>query len=252
MGKKMFGWVYDYVGEGKVGAAEIRKRTIPEGTILQSWDEEHGMHQIKFGGDFVSTELWVDDVLWMSDTPLEQNTSMPFMDLAVEDVLLGGLGVALVPSQLLDVENVNSITIVEINPDVIELVGPSIDWHHKVEIIQGDIREYITSEGRDEDGRRFDSVFIDVWDDMGTPREEIEEMMKLAETVLTPDGFASCWLQSHYDFIRDKIPTAPTEMTGFGVFDPCLNCGKTLRSDYSGLCMDCADNLMLSEMWVSK
>lgn len=30
---------------------------------------------------------------------------------------------------------------------------------------------------------------------------------------------------------------------------PCLRCGKTLRWDYDGLCMDCADELGISEMF---
>jgi hypothetical protein len=28
---------------------------------------------------------------------------------------------------------------------------------------------------------------------------------------------------------------------------PCLRCGKTLRADYNGICMDCADELGISE-----
>ena len=46
MGEKMFGPVYNLLQEGKVGTAEIRRRTIPEDTVLQSWDEINGMHQI--------------------------------------------------------------------------------------------------------------------------------------------------------------------------------------------------------------
>ena len=251
MGEKMFGPVYNLLQEGKVGTAEIRRRTIPEDTVLQSWDEINGMHQIKFAGDYESTELHIDGEIWMSDTPLEQNTAMPFMQMAEGSVLLGGLGIGLVPSQLMVLDRITSITIIENSIDVIELVGQSLN-NDKIEIIEDDIRNYLISQGDDGNGRRFDSVFIDIWEDMGTPRDEIEEMMDLAEKVLTFDGFASCWLQSHYDLIRSKIPTAPTVMSGFGKFDPCFNCGKTLRADYSGLCMDCADSLMVSELWVSK
>jgi hypothetical protein len=30
--------------------------------------------------------------------------------------------------------------------------------------------------------------------------------------------------------------------------DPCLRCGKPIRADYLGLCMDCADATGISEL----
>jgi len=30
--------------------------------------------------------------------------------------------------------------------------------------------------------------------------------------------------------------------------DPCLRCGKPIRADYMGLCMDCADTIGISEL----
>lgn len=30
--------------------------------------------------------------------------------------------------------------------------------------------------------------------------------------------------------------------------DPCIRCGKPLRADYEGFCMDCADSLNISEL----
>lgn len=30
---------------------------------------------------------------------------------------------------------------------------------------------------------------------------------------------------------------------------PCKKCGKTIRNDYWGLCMDCADELEISELF---
>jgi hypothetical protein len=30
---------------------------------------------------------------------------------------------------------------------------------------------------------------------------------------------------------------------------PCKKCGKTIRHDYSGVCMDCADDLEISELF---
>ncbi|ANS04948.1 hypothetical protein [uncultured Mediterranean phage] len=30
--------------------------------------------------------------------------------------------------------------------------------------------------------------------------------------------------------------------------DPCIRCGKSIRADYEGFCMDCADTLNVSEL----
>ncbi len=30
--------------------------------------------------------------------------------------------------------------------------------------------------------------------------------------------------------------------------DPCIRCGKPIRADYLGLCMDCSDFLNISEL----
>ncbi len=30
--------------------------------------------------------------------------------------------------------------------------------------------------------------------------------------------------------------------------DPCIRCGKPIRADYEGFCMDCADTLNVSEL----
>jgi hypothetical protein len=36
---------------------------------------------------------------------------------------------------------------------------------------------------------------------------------------------------------------------GFVNWPPCKRCGKTLRYDYDGYCMDCADDLRMSELF---
>lgn len=30
--------------------------------------------------------------------------------------------------------------------------------------------------------------------------------------------------------------------------EPCIRCGKPIRADYMGVCMDCADTLNISEL----
>lgn len=239
----------------KLGNAEIKRVTIPEGTVLQMWDEDIRMNRQELGRPFVSTQLIIDGSLWMTDTPLEVQTALPFILKAKRrggHILIGGLGLGFVPTHLLEYAKVKSITVVEQSRDVIELVQSQIE-HDNLEVIHDDVRNYMEDQAKRENGSRFNSIFIDIWDDMNAPMNEMEEVMSLANKILRPKGFASCWLKEHYDYIRDKIPTNPVlqSKVGFSVSEPCLGCGKTLRADYGGLCMDCADGFALSEMWVS-
>lgn len=50
-----------------------------------------------------------------------------------------------------------------------------------------------------------------------------------------------------YRFVRRiKKVKAKVKSAGVGIYEPCLICAKTLRNDYAGLCMDCADSMGLT------
>lgn len=44
----------------------------------------------------------------------------------------------------------------------------------------------------------------------------------------------------------------PRQSKGIVFDDPCKRCGKTIRHDYDGLCMDCADELGVSEIFATE
>lgn len=93
------------------------------------------------------------------DSPVLIEDQMPVVEKAQGHILLGGLGIGLALEMLLDVEEVRRITVVELDMDVIRLVGPSFD-NEKVTFVNHDVLE-MPSVAIDPD---LDRVWLDVWD----------------------------------------------------------------------------------------
>lgn len=75
----------------------------------------------------------------MSDTPMERRTNSEFVMNAHGDVLVGGLGIGLVLMAIQDKENVNNITVIEKNQEVIDIVASQLPLNKKVTIVCGDV-----------------------------------------------------------------------------------------------------------------
>lgn len=93
------------------------------------------------------TVLYRDGRLWMSDTPAERRDHMPPLltaqNLAARRVLINGLGLGMIVQGLLAVASVEHIDVVEIDPNVIALVGDhyrqqATAMGKTIEIHQGD------------------------------------------------------------------------------------------------------------------
>lgn len=100
----------------------------------------------------------------MSDTPMERYTNQKFIDSAYGDVLIGGLGIGMVPAALARNPQVKSITIVEKDPELIGLIGPRLKkavTSVPIKIIEGDAYTYPRNLQRPE---HYDWAYIDIWD----------------------------------------------------------------------------------------
>lgn len=98
----------------------------------------------------------------MSDVPMEKITNKNFIDNANGDVLIFGLGIGLIIFPLLQDKNINTITVVEYDLGLIEMVGPIIKKHdvfNKVKIIYGDA---FLSKDKIEN-KLFDTIYFDIW-----------------------------------------------------------------------------------------
>lgn len=128
---------------------------LPEGT---SGDCEI-RHCRLFSGDDFETELWIDGSRWMSDGEQEMQEHKQFVKDARGDILSTGLGVGFLVNLLLIGYRYNSITVIEKNKDVVELV-----WKHlvdkagmsreKLHVVIGDADRYVLT-------RDYTIAFVD-------------------------------------------------------------------------------------------
>ena len=104
-----------------------------------------------------------DDATWMSVTPNEIFTMQPAIDAAHGKVLTLGCGMGYFAYMSALKDDVSKVTIVEKNPEVIELftkyILPQFSVKDKVEIIQADAFEYMETL---QDGL-YDYCFADIW-----------------------------------------------------------------------------------------
>jgi len=109
----------------------------------------------------------------MDTSDLEKLTNKYFLDNAIGDVIVFGVGLGFIIFPLLQDPTVTSIKIVEYDQEIIDYVGSIIeqnDIHNKVTIVQGDVKTYyqqVTNEV-------YDFIYIDYWDYL-TP-EAYDEM----------------------------------------------------------------------------
>ncbi len=82
------------------------------------------------------------------------------------NVLLGGLGLGVVPRLLCEKDIVEKVTVVELSSEVIELCGFQ---HPKLEIVNGDFYSYL----KNYDLNLFDYVYTDAYTHEGNVYEEI-------------------------------------------------------------------------------
>lgn len=129
----------------------------------------------------------------MSDTPMEKETNYSFLEHAHGDVLIGGLGIGMILLAIQDKENIESITVIEKEADIISLVGQQLPLNEKVKILQGDIFEYVPEQ-------RYHTIYIDIWPYINSEiyRNEMRPLISryrkhLVQKSKDPDRYINCW-----------------------------------------------------------
>lgn len=235
--------LYDLYQNKKKGKFEIRKVTIPSGTEQQFYTKKDGMCRCVFVNDYPTVQLRErNDSIWMSDTPFEFETVKKALQLSKGKVLECGLGIGMFTFFASRKPSVKSITIVERENDVIDLVYPVVK-NSKTDVINSDITEFLKSTEM-----KFDMIHIDIWADI-LPYKEFKPLIRLAEKRLEKKGVIVCWLDALAEQVFTRLSKGMIESKGFAVYPPCITCGKIFRNDYGGLCMDCADGLNISELF---
>ncbi len=147
---------------------------------------------------------------WMTDSAQERCMTFAAAALARGKLLIGGLGLAIYPQfALLLKRPLTSITIVENNRDVIDLVGN--DWFTwlkrdgdiPLNIVEDSIEHYLQ-----QSTDSFDTIYLDTWED-GDPRflPHINYLCQLALPRCAPDGQIQCWAYAMQvdTLVRDAV-----------------------------------------------
>lgn len=166
-------WAAVAVGEfigapQKRGRWEIGRFEITDQDLVRDYLRAHGDGKGRYSasvGEFIKLERIIkkDDggetlQLVMSNTFQEMVDHADVLTNAWGYVLVNGLGLSCVVSGLLAKPEVKHIDVVEIEQDVIDLVGPAYEHDERVTIHQGDAYNFPW-----ESGRRWNYVWHDIW-----------------------------------------------------------------------------------------
>lgn len=137
----------------------------------------------------VYTQLTERGSIWMSDTWMERYTNAEALEKARGDVLIAGLGIGMVAVAMCRKREVTSVTVLEINPDVIKLIAPQIA-HPKLRVVQCDAYRPPFK------GRQWDTIWLDVWPTICADNwETMKPMLATYRKLLRAGGWIDAWLK---------------------------------------------------------
>ena len=178
----------DYFQDKEIGDFKLNKFTI-DGNDFRA--RLSGLRS----GDYM--KLTHNGEIMMSNTNMEKRTNSNFVINANGDVLIAGLGIGLIVLPIQDKEEVKSITIIEMNQEVIDIVAPQLPLNDKVKIVKGDIFEW-----KPERGTKYDVIYFDIWDYINSDvyEEEMKPLKKRFKNYLrtkteNPNRFIKCWTE---------------------------------------------------------
>jgi hypothetical protein len=185
------------VPEGTSGEVSIRRFTVSDAdeatTRLRAM--LHGGRGGVPAGEY--TGLYRRGGLWMSDTPDEQYDHMPFVRRAhraqAETALVSGLGIGMVVAALAVVPSIRRVTVVEIDWDVVTLVGPHLQAVYaaagkELEVVLGDALTPATTLPK---GQRWDAAWHDIWQHICA--DDYEEHKLIRRRYARRVGFQDVW-----------------------------------------------------------
>lgn len=147
-----------------------------------------------FETEFRYPAVLENDRIWMTITPNEIETMKEAVDQAFGNVLTFGLGLGYYAYMVSEKDNVETVTIVEMNEDVIHLftkyILPQFQNAHKIKIIQADAFEYAEEHLSKE---KYDFVFTDLWHDVSDGIDMYLRMKQLEKE--SPDTEFMYWIE---------------------------------------------------------
>lgn len=213
----------DYLGqvaipEGTAGVYSVKHFTHPANKPLDTSNARTaimgGQRNVPVVYPHATTwhQLAYNKGVWMTDLPIEQAQHRIALAPMQGHILVGGLGLGLAANWLAQRPTTQSVTVVEISEEVIQLVAPHVrDPRGIVSVVHADLFDYLKGPQaplRDTKGlcppkQPFDWAFFDVWqsDGEGTFFNTVCPLRKATAPYL-PDSRVVCWNE---DVMRGQL-----------------------------------------------
>lgn len=167
--------------------------------------------------------------IWMSIIPNEIETMKPYIQSAIGNVLVLGLGLGYYPFMVSEKEEVKDITIVELDSTIIQMfkkhILPMFPHKEKIHIVQGDAIKYLNDCQLD-----YDTIFADLWHNPvdGLP---LYTKIKKLESKFRKAQF-QYWLETSLIALyrRCILTVFACNLEGMRIEDPDVNLNKLMRS----------------------
>ena len=115
---------------------------------------------------------------WMNTGELEKAKQQFAIDKCEGYVLVGGLGLGYIVEELVKKPQVTKVTVVEISPEVKELVWGFLELRGKCNIVIKDIEDFLKTTKE-----KFDYIYLDITEDY----EFAKRLRGLGEEIVRPD-----------------------------------------------------------------
>lgn len=160
---------------GKKGNVEVDEFTVDEAEVrrvrMQAIMGGYGQEYCGFEAGTYK-RLLIDNKTMMSTTDMERQSNRDIMYKANGHVFIAGLGLGMILLPIQAKKDVRTVTVVENNINVIELVGKKLPLNKKVKIIHCDVFNYTPD-------RVFDTVYFDIWNRISSENwEQMKELTK--------------------------------------------------------------------------
>ncbi|MEC5425252.1 hypothetical protein QGM71_17340 [Virgibacillus sp. C22-A2] len=147
-----------------------------------------------FETEFMFPAILENDRIWMTITPNEIETMKEDIDKAFGNVLTFGLGLGYYAYMVSEKETVESVTVVEINEDIINVfnkyVLPQFKNAEKIKIIKADAFKFAE---KNMSTSKYDFVFTDLWHDVSDGIDMYLKMKKYER--LSPNTVFTYWIE---------------------------------------------------------
>jgi len=172
------------IPEGESGDWKVKNFVVSEEAAqLDFWGMLHG-RQV-YPGTYTGLYHRTRGVV-MSDTPAEQLDHLKAVEQAIGSCLINGLGIGMVLHNILLKKDVTDVTVIELEDDVIKLVGLTYLKDPRVTIIHANAFEW-----KPPKSKRYDMVWHDVWDSITSDNRP--EFSKLNRKYGRLTNWQGCW-----------------------------------------------------------